>query len=202
MGNSRSARRNQSRNQQRPLPPASDTPRSRWGRYALWAGGAAVLLTLVVYIVVDAGGKAPETPERPGAPAGTEVFEVADASHVSEQVDYPQDPPVGGPHSATDVPCGYYDTPLTNEMAVHTLEHGVVWITYSPDLAASEVSVLADKSREPKVLVSPYPGLDAPIVASAWGRQLRLDSAADERLDQFIAAFQGGAQSPEPSVRC
>lgn len=50
--------------------------------------------------------------------------------------------------------------------------------------------------------MSPNPGLDSPVVASAWGRQLRLDSADDDRLDQFISAFRDGQQSPEPHAAC
>lgn len=197
MGNSRSASRN--RNQERPVANANRQSRPGWTRYLLWGGGLAVIIALFVYVIIDASGEAPPPL---AAPEGTEEFDVAEPDHVSGPVTYPQTPPVGGPHAAEDVPCGYYDAPIPNELAVHTLEHGVIWITYSPDLAESEVSVLAGKAGQRKVLVSPYPDLGSPIVASAWGRQLRLDSASDARLDQFIAAFQDGAQSPEPFASC
>jgi hypothetical protein len=52
---------------------------------------------------------------------------------------------------------------VRNETAVHSMEHGAVWITYRPDLPAEQV----DKPRElatskTYVLVSPYPDLQAP----------------------------------------
>jgi hypothetical protein len=53
---------------------------------------------------------------------------------------------------------------------------------------------------EPKVLVSPYEGLPAPVIASSWGRQLRLDSAADERLGEFVRRFR--VLAPEPNAPC
>ena len=52
------------------------------------------------------------------------------------------------------------------------------------------------------MLVSPYPDLPAPVVASAWGYQLRLDSAADDRLDAFVRRFVQGAQAPERGSPC
>ena len=198
MGNSRSRRRSQGR-RGRSEPISTRSSARRWGRYAIWIGGLAGLVGLIVVVVVGTGNDSGAPPD---APEGTEVFAVGEPSHVTGSVAYPQDPPVGGPHSPEEIPCGYYDTPVVNELAVHTLEHGVVWITYSPDLAESDLALLAARGGERKVMVSPYPGLDAPVIASAWGRQLRLDSATDQRLDQFIGAFRDGPQSPEPFASC
>ena len=53
-------------------------------------------------------------------------------NHTKEPVDYPQTPPVGGPHNPIWQNCGFYSKPVRNEHAVHSMEHGAVWITYSP----------------------------------------------------------------------
>ncbi|MDX1449907.1 MAG: DUF3105 domain-containing protein, partial [Acidimicrobiia bacterium] len=135
-------------------------------------------------------------------PDGTEAFVVTEATHVDGAVDYDQDPPVGGPHSVDWVTCGYYEEPVSTEMAVHSMEHGAVWITYREGLAADEVAVLEAFDGMPYVLISPYPGLDSPVVASAWGVQLRLDSATDPRLAHFVDWFAGGPQTPEPGASC
>ena len=82
------------------------------------------------------------------------------------------------------------------------MEHGAVWITYQPNLPADQVDVLRKEAQQTYVLVSPYPNLPSPVVASAWGKQLRLDSATDPRLDQFIKAFREGPQTPEPGSPC
>jgi hypothetical protein len=52
------------------------------------------------------------------------------------------------------------------------------------------------------VLASPYEGLDAPVVASAWGKQVGLDGADDPDLESFIGAYLQGPQTPEPGAAC
>jgi hypothetical protein len=94
-----------------------------------------------------------------------------------------------------------YDAPIIAEHAVHSQEHGAVWITYQPDLAAADVEALAQAAvDQPFVLISPYPGLADPVVASAWGAQLRLDDVNDPRLQAFIDRFAGNG--PEPGASC
>ncbi len=50
--------------------------------------------------------------------------------------------------------------------------------------------------------MAPYPGLDAPVVVTVWGRQLSLDGADDPRLGLFIEAFGAGETAPEPTASC
>jgi hypothetical protein len=99
--------------------------------------------------------------------------------------------------------CGIYTTPVRNENAVHSLEHGAVWITYQPSLAPSAVQHLVSlvKGRA-YVILAPYPGLPAPIVASAWGLQLKLQTANDPRIAEFIQKYANGPQAPEPGGEC
>ena len=52
----------------------------------------------------------------------------------------------------------------------------------------------------PYILVSPYPDLADPIVASAWDAQLRLTSVDDPRLQEFVARYAGNG--PEPGANC
>jgi hypothetical protein len=53
-----------------------------------------------------------------------------------------------------------------------------------------------------RVLASPYEDLPSPVIASVWGNQLRLEDADDPDLKRFIAAYQLGAQTPEPGAAC
>jgi hypothetical protein len=132
--------------------------------------------------------------------SGVEIFEVESADHTEDPVDYPQDPPAGGPHDPAWQKCAAYDAPIRNENAVHSQEHGAVWITYQPDLPEAEVKALDKLAETRYVLVSPYPGLEDPIVASAWGTQLRLEAADDPRLGAFIERYAGNG--PEPGANC
>jgi hypothetical protein len=136
-------------------------------------------------------------------PTGVQSFTVTERSHVEGPVSYPQTPPVGGNHSPIWQNCGFYDTPIPNESAVHSLEHSAVWITYQPDLPEEEVDALRQLAhRQPYVLVSPFPDLPAPIVASAWGYQVALDSSDDPRLGEFVRAFRLGSKAPERGAPC
>jgi hypothetical protein len=136
-------------------------------------------------------------------PAGVQFFVVTEREHVEGPVSYPQTPPVGGNHSPIWQNCGFYDTPIANENGVHTLEHSAIWITYQPDLPDEEIDALRQLAhRQPYVLVSPFPGLPAPIVASAWGVQLALESGDDPRLSEFARAFRLGPQAPERGGPC
>lgn len=139
----------------------------------------------------------------PGEPEGTKTYTDLARTHVDTRVDYPQKPPVGGPHNPVWQTCQFYDQPIFDETGVHSMEHGAVWITYSPDLPAADVATL--KALEPSkdfLLISPYPGLPAKVVATAWGKQLYLDGVDDPRLAQFIATFEHGPQTPEAGVAC
>ena len=124
-------------------------------------------------------------------------------THTQEAVTYAQNPPVGGPHSPSWQNCGIYDQPVQNENAVHSLEHGAAWITYRTDLPADAVAQLRDLVRgRSYTLLSPYKGLPAPVVASAWGVQLQVDSASDPRLAQFVNKYSNGSQTLEPGAPC
>lgn len=139
---------------------------------------------------------------------GVQSFSRLARTHVAGPVSYPQQPPDGGPHSPVWVNCGIYITPVSSTSAVHSLEHGAVWITYRPSLPAAAVSQLQGlvRGQSPRkrgyVILSPYPGLPASVVASAWGKQLRLASASDPRLPQFITTYAQGPQTPEPGAAC
>jgi hypothetical protein len=159
-------------------------------------GGAAVAILLVAglgYLIFA-------SVQRSQVPEGTREFAV-EAGHTDDTVAYDPTPPVGGEHDLTPQTCGFYSLPVRNENAVHSLEHGAIWVTYRPDLPPDQVDRLRTLANaESKVLVSPYDDLPAPVVVSSWGRQLWLDSAEDARLGQFVQRFRGMA--PEPGAPC
>ncbi len=140
----------------------------------------------------------------PGSPiAGVKVIAVPSAGHVEGDVAYPVQPPVGGPHNPIWQNCGVYDQPVRDEYAVHSLEHGAVWVTYQPGLPADQITILRRAVKDnPYALLSPHPKAPTPVVASAWGLQLQLESANDPRLIAFLALYSSGPQAPEPGAPC
>ncbi|GAA5033460.1 DUF3105 domain-containing protein [Microbacterium fluvii] len=134
--------------------------------------------------------------------SGLETFENT-ANHVEGTVDYAQNPPAGGDHNAVWLNCGVYTEPQQNENAVHALEHGAVWITYdAAQVDDAELATLKAQLPSSYIVLSPYDGLDSPIVLSAWNAQVKVDSADDERIGEFLAAYWRSTSAPEPNAAC
>jgi len=171
-------------------------------RWWLLAALVIVLAAAAVAVLVTrpVGNQAPTSS---GPIAGLEVYDNLSRDHDEGTIAYPQTPPVGGPHNPQWQNCGIYDQPVPNETAVHSLEHGAVWITYRSELPTDQVEKLRSLVRgKSHALLSPYPGQPAPVIATAWGLQLKLDSADDPRLEQFGRTYHNGPQTPEPGASC
>jgi hypothetical protein len=112
-------------------------------------------------------------------------------------------PPAFGAHLSAWQNCGIYDQPVGLGNALHSMEHGAVWLTSAPDLPEDQVLALRDivRGRE-YVLMSPYPEQTKPVVLSAWTVQLVIDSLPDERIAKFLDFFVLGPQNPEPGAPC
>lgn len=126
---------------------------------------------------------------------------------ATQRVAYDQTPPFGGPHDSSWANCmgTVYDKALRDENAVHSLEHGAVWITYNPDkVDQSGIDTLRKKVEgEQYMLMSPHPGQEAPVSLQSWGHQLTVNSAQDERIGQFITALRlNNFAYPEVGADC
>ncbi|MBM6399798.1 DUF3105 domain-containing protein [Phycicoccus sonneratiae] len=172
--------------------------RERRTRFLVVGGVLAVVVALVAVVAVVIRRDAAS---RPSLDAVTTVDRLS-RNHVTTPVDYAQSPPLGGDHNPIWLNCGVYDQPVKNELAVHSLEHGAVWVTYRPDLPADQVERLVAALPDTYVVVSPFEGLSAPVVASAWGVQLELTGVDDPRLAEFVREYRTGPQTPEPGAAC
>jgi hypothetical protein len=125
-------------------------------------------------------------------------------NHKPGVLTYKTSPPVGGDHNQRWQNCmgDVYDQPIPNEHAVHSLEHGAVWLTYKQGLGADQVDKLKAKVQGKEyTLMSPYASLDKNISLQAWGYQLKVDNADDPRIDEFIRALRTNA-TVEPTAAC
>lgn len=171
-------------------------------------GSAAVVGVVIVAAATFAVVKAQQEKEDLAAAAadpidGAKEYEDLSRNHVDTGVSYPQNPPVGGDHASVWMNCGAYDEPVVPDQAVHSLEHGAAWISYRPDLAASQVDTLTTLAESNDyVLLSPVEGIDSAVVLTAWGVQLAVDSADDPRVATFVEKYQQGPQTPEPGAAC
>lgn len=173
--------------------------RARRNNTMLYVGLGVLALLGVVAIIVFSNQ--PSTPV--AEIEGVQTFPNLERGHSTSLVNYTENPPVGGVHDPVWLNCGVYSTPVRDENAVHSLEHGAIWITYQPELPAEELQKLQDLTRQSSYrLLSPYPGISSPIVASAWGYQIQLESADDPRLDAFIQKYEQNPFGPEPGASC
>lgn len=164
---------------------------------ALGVGAAAILLSLDP-------AEDDSTSVVENGPDGTVTYEVTSRSHVTTDVDYGQTPPVGGDHNPTWWNCDAYDEPIVTEAAVHSLEHGAVWVTYRSDLDPDQVDLVAGLADDTFVLVSPWSEstLPAPIVLSAWGVQLEVQQLPSPEANAFVRAYRQAPSAPEPGAPC
>ncbi|MFJ8105544.1 DUF3105 domain-containing protein [Streptomyces sp. NPDC096132] len=126
-------------------------------------------------------------------------------THVAKTVKYPMEPPVGGNHDPVWLNCNgnVYTEPVNNMNAVHSLEHGAVWVTYNSKADKADVDALAAKVKKtPYTFMSPDDEQADPIMLSAWGKQRTVTGADDANVDKFFEQFVQGEQTPEPGASC
>ncbi|MEU7022946.1 DUF3105 domain-containing protein [Streptomyces sp. NPDC046203] len=126
-------------------------------------------------------------------------------NHVETPVTYPMNPPVGGDHHPIWQNCNgdVYDKPLDKVHAVHSLEHGAVWVTYNKKADKGDLDKLSAKVKKtPYSLMSPIDDQSGAIMLSAWGKQVTVDGADDPRVDAFFTKYVNGPQTPEPGAAC
>ncbi len=154
--------------------------------------------------MMPAGGEKPDAarplPENP--PNGIEVYPATTNRTVEGPIDYERHPPTNGDHDPLWQNCGFYEEPIEDRHAVHSMDHGVVWITYRPNLPMRQVESLRLYGKENYVVVSPYPGQDAPVIATSWRVQLELNGADDPRLRRFVDQFRISELAPLSGNRC
>lgn len=164
----------------------------------IW-GAAALVVVLIIGAVVYAVVK--ESPDLADL-SGVQTYEYEAAVHNDAAIAYAENPPVGGPHHNAWWNCGVYDQELPKEHAVHSLEHGTVWLTYQPTLPADQIEVLKKLGNQEFMLVSPMADQSSPVVATAWNHQLTLDSADQQPLTKFVRTYKQGPSTPELGAAC
>lgn len=115
---------------------------------------------------------------------------------------YLSDPPAIGPHDPEPVPWGVYDAPVPKEKLVHNLEHGGSLILYNcpqgcPDVV-EELRLFAERypAAGSRLIVAPYPQMEAQLALVAWGYLDTFDGLDGERIVLFLDAGLGN-RAPE-----
>ena len=178
-----------------------------WG---FTAGATALVLVLVgilFYAIANKGSGFQTAADKLDKDfPGIQVTKNLSSNHVATRVSYPgeaTEAPDGGNHNAIWQTCAVYTAALVPEHAVHSLEHGAVWVTYRPDLPAAQVATLAALvNGNDHRMLSPYPGQTAAVALQAWGRRLDVSSADDPEVAKFLDGYTNGPQTREVGGSC
>ncbi|AIV33355.1 DUF3105 domain-containing protein [Streptomyces coelicoflavus] len=187
----------------------AEAARERRNRIITWTCSALVVVGVVgaSWYFIDRTNKRDEAEAAAAAKpvAGEKSFKDLGRNHVTTPVDYKMSPAVGGDHNQAWMNCNgdVYDKEIGETNAVHSLEHGAVWVTYNDKAGDKDVKTLKDRvAKTPYTLMSPYADQSSPIMLSAWGKQLSVDSADDPRVGKFLDKYVQGVQTPEPGAAC
>lgn len=125
------------------------------------------------------------------------------AIHVAPSAPHPaynSNPPASGWHYPGTAPWGFQLDEVPDELVIHNLEHGGIWITYKDRDDAAVVDPLIALAREfPRSLIVTHrPKNDSRIAAVAWQRILKLDVYDERAIAAFIRSFRN--RGPERMV--
>lgn len=155
-------------------------------------GGAAVLAVVIAIVVWRAarpklGEAVPTLLNTPHIPSVT-----------SPHTPYNSNPPTSGQHVAFTAPWGFHTEVIDDEVIVHNLEHGGIWISYKDPKDTETIDQLrALLPRLPrKTIVTLRPKNDSRIAVASWGRLMKLDRVDGAKIVQFADGFKNRA--PEP----
>lgn len=118
------------------------------------------------------------------------------AEHIAlgTPFEYNSNPPTSGPHFATPAEWGVYQEEIADQILIHNLEHGGVWISYTPGLDPALVAKLEGFHHEfgRKIIVAPRAANDTNIALAAWNHLDKFSAAefSEERVRAFIKAYR------------
>ncbi len=111
-------------------------------------------------------------------------------------------PPTSGSHLSTWVKAGVYSESQQDGELIHSLEHGYVIISYKCEEGCEtlikQLTDLANRKKQWKLIVVPRPQLDTTIALTAWDRIDTFDKFDAKRIELFIDYWRD--QGPEKTT--
>lgn len=167
-----------------------------------------IIWTIIVVILIGLAGWGAVKLAKNAGPQSPDlsVFYAAQSrDHIevgTEHPPYNSNPPTGGWHYTLTAKKKYYTEPIPDENALHNLEHGDIWIAYSPKLT-EEVKDQLKSYAFSKILISPREANDTDIALVAWERvdkfNLEGGSVPDERIRDFIKRYRNKGPEKIPA---
>ena len=147
--------------------------------------GALILAVVIVGWAVYAS-----TRPKPGV-----AYPSQGAEHIARGAPHPSynsNPPTSGWHDPSPAPWGFYPNEIPDEILVHNLEHGGIWISYreANDQEVADKLFELSKRFPRKVIVTQRRKNDSRIAVAAWTRLLKLDRYDERAIINFIKAYR------------
>src|SRR5258708_26017697 len=127
-------------------------------------------------------------------PPTEEDFPSQGQTHIADGQSHPaynSNPPTSGWHYAAPAEWGIYQQTLPDEVLIHNLEHGGIWLSYRNTDDQQTIQQLSDIARRypDHVILTPRLADDRPIAIAAWGHLLKLDAVDTAVILDFINRY-------------
>ena len=109
---------------------------------------------------------------------------------------YNSNPPTSGPHNPNWMtPLGVYTQQPPDDLLIHNLEHGHVWISFRDegDTEAIQLLTAIQQKYSDRVIITYRPENDSRIAVAAWTRLLPLEELDREQIEAFIVRHSDNA---------
>ncbi|MBL8956026.1 MAG: DUF3105 domain-containing protein [Myxococcaceae bacterium] len=112
------------------------------------------------------------------------------------------EPPVGGPHCGSWLPCRVHTTAQSRCQYVHNLEHGHMVLAYNCPSGCDDVqaALAGYQQSHTRVLLTPDPRLSSKVAAMVWGYSWAGDTVDVAKLDA-VRSMQD-VDAPEAGLGC
>ena len=181
--------------QQRKAEETERQDRARRRRMGIFAAAGLLALSVVVWGAVRAN-----SPSTTAGVAGQPQRNVVDypeqgREHIfpgQQHPPYNSDPPTSGWHLPQPADWGYYNGDLPDELVVHNLEHGGIWISFksADDTEVINKLVALSHRYRSKVIITLRPKNDSRIAVAAWTHLMKLDHYDEAAIVNFIDRFK------------
>ena len=153
----------------------------------IYAAVGVVAVAIVGLLVWSAFGPKPALPGVPYPDQGTE--------HIPRGKPHPaynSNPATSGWHYAETVPPGAFREEIPDEILVHNLEHGCIWVSHKDAKDADLVAKLEGLAAQypTSVVLTVRSKNDSAIAVAAWRRLLKLEKYDEGQIVAFIKAFR------------
>jgi hypothetical protein len=128
-----------------------------------------------------------------------EIFQDVGREHIplgsAPPSPYNSNPPSSGGHFRSPANWGVYGDEVNDQIFIHNLEHGGVWIAYRPEVSQEVIGALqsiVDEVGGSKIVMAPRSTNDTDIAMVAWSRVLKfdlVDGALTEGQKNDLRAF-------------